>query len=234
MSTMQPIQPIAKDLLHEKVSDAIISYIYRNGLKIGDKLPGERQLAQELMVGRNSVRLGLCQLEEAGIIDRMVGKGAFVKREVNADSIQLKLMRVNYQDLLEIKISVERLAIQRAVERASDQQIAHLKDIAQRLCDMADEGRFSVQLDREFHIALLECGGSSTLTQLVLSLIDSLNSFTKILGNVAGIWVKTIPFHMDIVKALEQRQVSYAIAAHEYIYRYDLEVLNDLAEKEIQ
>ena len=67
MSTMQPIQPIAKDLLHEKVSDAIISYIYRNGLKIGDKLPGERQLAQELMVGRNSVRLGLCQLEEAGM-----------------------------------------------------------------------------------------------------------------------------------------------------------------------
>ena len=173
---MEPIQPIAKDLLHEKVSDAIISYIYRNGLKIGDKLPGERQLAQELMVGRNSVRLGLCQLEEAGIIERLVGKGAFVRREVNADSIQLRLARVNYQ--------VERLAIQRAVERASDQQIAHLKGIAQQLCAMADEGRFSVQLDREFHIALLECGGSSTLTQLVLSLIDSLNSFTKILGHL--------------------------------------------------
>ncbi|MGE4584589.1 MAG: FadR/GntR family transcriptional regulator [Sphaerochaeta sp.] len=230
MNSEKPIKPIAKDLIHEKVTDALISYIYRSGLKIGDKLPGERQLAQELAVGRNSVRQGLCQLEEKGIIERMVGKGAFVKREVTADSIQLKLMRVNYQDLLEIKICIEQLAIRRAVDCATDEQIAHLKVLADRLCAMADEGKFSVEVDRQFHIALLECGGSSTLTQLVLSLIDSLNSFTNILGNVSDIWVRTIPFHRDIVTALEQRQASYAIAAHEYIYRYDLEVLNSLTE----
>lgn len=231
-TSLQPIEPIAKDLLHEKVTDTLISYIYRNGLSIGDKLPGERQLAQELMVGRNSVRQGLCQLEEAGIIERMVGKGAFIKSEVNADSIQLKLMKVNYKDLLEIKICIEQLAIRRAVEIATDEQLAHLKTIAQELVAMADKGKFSIEQDRKFHTTLLECGGSPTLTQLVLSLIDSLNSFTKILGNVSDIWVKTIPYHMDIVTALEQRQVSYAIAAHEYIYQYDLQVLNGIAEKD--
>ncbi len=230
ISTIQPIEPIGKELLHEKVSDALLSFIYRNGLKIGDKLPGERQLAIELTVGRNSVRQGLCQLEEDGILERMVGKGAFLRKEVSADSIQLKLLRVNYRDLLEIKINLEQLAIRRAVDVATEEQIAELKGLATKLSDLADQGSFSVELDREFHTALLGCGGSPTLSQLVLSLVDSLNSYSKMLGDVSNVWIRTIPFHMDIAVALEQRQLSFALAASEYIFQYDLQVLNELTD----
>lgn len=227
---IKPFEPIAKDLLHQKVSDTLLSYMYRNGLRVGDKLPSERTLASELAVGRNSVRMGLCQLEEEGIIERIAGKGAFVKREVSAESIQLKLIRVNYKDLLEIKICLEQLAIRRAVETATDAQIRNLRKITDRLQSLANQGIFSTEVDREFHTALLECGGSQTLSQLVLSLIDSLNSFTNMLGNVSGIWVKTIPFHVDIVEALEKRQLDYALAAHQYIYQHDTEVLESLAD----
>jgi len=230
ISTMQPIEPIGKELMQEKVSDALLSFIYRNGLKPGDKLPGERQLAIELTVGRNSVRQGLCQLEADGIIERMVGKGAFLRKEVSADTIQLKLMRVNYRDLLEIKINLEQLAIRRAVDVASDEQIQELKGFATKLIDLAEQGQFSVELDREFHTALLGCGGSPTLSQLVLSLVDSLNSYSNMLGNASNVWVRTIPFHMDIAVALEQRQLSYALAASEYIFQYDLQVLNELTD----
>jgi len=230
-NSVRLIEPIAKDLLHQKVSDTLVSYIYRNGLKPGDKLPSERRLATELAVGRNSVRMGLCQLEESGVIERMVGKGAYVKRKVSAESIQLKLLRVNYKDLLEIKISLEQLAIRRAIESATEAQIAKLRKIAHRLKSLADQKIFSIEVDREFHTTLLECGGSSTLSQLVLSLIDSLNSFTKMLGDVSEIWVKTIPFHIDIVEALEKRHLNYALAAQQYIYQYDTKVLGDLTEK---
>jgi hypothetical protein len=47
-------------------------------------------------------------------------------------------------------------------------------------------------------------------------------------GNVSDIWVKTISYHLDIVNALEQKQVAFALAAHEYIYRYDIKVLDHL------
>ncbi|MDT4762578.1 FadR/GntR family transcriptional regulator [Sphaerochaeta sp. PS] len=227
---IQPIEPIGKRLLHEKVSDALLSYIYRNGLKPGDKLPGERQLALELTVGRNSVRQGLCQLEEDGIVERMVGKGAFLRKEVSADSIQLKLLRVNYKDLLEIKINLEQLAIRRAIDIATDEQIRELKGFATKLCDLAAKGQFSIDLDREFHTALLGCGGSPTLSQLVLSLVDSLNSYSKTWGDVSNVWVRTIPYHMDIAVALEQRQLSFALAASEYIFQHDLQVLNELTD----
>lgn len=230
MGVIQPIEPIGKEHMHEKVTDALLSFIYRNGLKPGGKLPGERQLAIELTVGRNTVRQGLCQLEEDGIIERMVGKGAFLRKEVSADSIELKLLRVNYRDLLEIKMNLEQLAIRRAIDIATEDQINALKGFATKLNELADQGLFSVKLDRKFHTALLECGGSPTLSQLVLSLVDSLNSYSKMLGDVSNVWLRTIPFHMDIAVALEQRQLSYALAASEYIFQYDLQVLNELTD----
>lgn len=229
---MSAFQPIAKDPVHQKVVDALLSFIHRSGLKVDDKLPGERQLAVELEVGRNSVRQGLLLLEQEGIIERMVGRGAFIRREIDVASIQLKLAKVNYQDLLEIKITIEQLAIRRAAERASDAQLAQLRDCAARLSADAEQGIFSIEHDREFHTKLLECGGSDTLTQMVLSLIDSLDSSTNILDDMRDIWLKTVPYHMDIAKALERRQASWAIAAHEYIYRLDLEALNGLTEQQ--
>jgi len=172
--------------------------------------------------------MGMHHLEKENFIERIVGKGSFVKREVSAESIQLKLLCVNYKDLLEIKICLEQLAIRRATEIATKEQLANLKEIALQLCEKADRKIFSIEADREFHTALLDCGGSSTLSQLVLSLIDSLNYYTSMLGNVSEIWLKTIAFHLDIATALEQRKLSFALAAHEYIYQYDVRVLEGL------
>jgi GntR family transcriptional regulator, transcriptional repressor for pyruvate dehydrogenase complex len=225
------IEPISKDLLHQKVSDSILSYIFRNGLKPGDKLPSERVLSAELAVGRNSVRQGLSQLEEKGIIERQAAKGAFVKKEVSMDSMELKLMQVDYMDLLEIKISLEQLAIRRSIKKATEEQIGRLRKLAEKLQEYADRNVFSLELDRQFHSALIECGGSPTLSQLISSLIDNLDSYMNILGDVSEIWIKTIPYHLDIVEALEKRQLEYALAAHQYIYQYDTKVLEDFSEK---
>ncbi len=49
------------------------------------------------------------------------------------------------------------------------------------------------------------------------------------LGNVSAIWLDTISFHLDIAVALEKKQVSFALAAHEFIYQYDVRVLEGLA-----
>ena len=234
INKVENIEPISKDLLHQKVSDSIIRYIFKNGLKPGDKLPGERVLSSELAVGRNSVRLGLSQLEEEGIIERKAAKGAFVKREVSVDSMEMKLMQVDYMDLLEIKISLEQLAIRRAVKNASDEQIAKLRVLAEKLMEHADRNVFSLELDREFHSALIECGGSPTLSQFVFNLIDNLDSYMNVFGDGSNVWIKTIPFHLDIVEALEKRQLEYALAAHQYIYQYDTKVLEDLSEKNLQ
>jgi DNA-binding FadR family transcriptional regulator len=85
---------------------------------------------------------------------------------------------VDYRDLLEIKMWLESLAIRRAAECATGEQLDRLIHLGERLCRLAEAGEFSVALDREFHTQLLDCGGSSTLSQLVLSLVDALNDYS--------------------------------------------------------
>jgi len=73
----------------------------------------------------------------------------------------------------------------------------------------------------------LHCGGSSTLTQLVLSLVDALNDYSGIFDGAVPQWIKTIPYHVEIAEALKQKNLNFALAAHEYIRMYDLKVLDE-------
>lgn len=43
------VKPIQHDLLYTKIADAIMEYIKENDLKTGDRIPSERELAQEFI-----------------------------------------------------------------------------------------------------------------------------------------------------------------------------------------
>lgn len=72
------VKPIQRDLLYTKIADAIMEYIKENDLKTGDRIPSERELAQEFNTSRNSVREALRVLENNGIIEVKMGKGAYI------------------------------------------------------------------------------------------------------------------------------------------------------------
>lgn len=69
--------------LQDQLINQLTNYIQT--LKTNDKLPSERQLAQEYQVSRNTVRLALLNLESTGLVRRIHGKGTFVNR-MNLDS----------------------------------------------------------------------------------------------------------------------------------------------------
>ena len=224
-------EPIAKDLLYMKVAEAIGRYLQAGGLKPGDKLPPERTLAKEFATGRNTVRDALRALEREGVLEIRKGAGAFVKSEYPNGGLQLKLMRVNYRDLLQIKIWLERLAIQRAAEKAAPHQTEALGALARELLALAERGEFSLAADRRFHRKLLECAGSETLSQLVMHIIDALDGYAGYIGGVSTLWLKTVPYHLELAEALAGGNLALALAAHEYIHALDLDALEAMAER---
>ncbi len=225
-SIQRRMGPVPRDLLHVRVASAICRHIGSEGLRVGDKLPSERTLAERLSAGRNTVREAMGMLRAEGVIEVVPGVGAFVKRAVEEPPLKMELIRVDYRDLLDIKMWLEQLAIRRAAECATDDQLDALIALGERMCALADAGEFSIALDREFHTQLLSCGASSTLSQLVLSLVDALNDYSGIFYGAAGLWLKTIPYHLELAQALKARKLGFALAAHEYIRMYDLRVLD--------
>lgn len=221
------IEPVTKDLLFMKVADAIARYIQQNGLRVGDKLPAERALAKEFATGRNTVRDALRALEKEGVLEIRVGAGAFVAGEYHQDGeLEVKLMKVDYRDLLEIKIWLEKLVIKRAAVVATEKQLQELGAIADELNGLAQNGMFSLSVDRRFHTKLSSCAGSDTLAQLMLNIVDALDDYSGVLGDGGEAWVRTVPYHVELVTALREGNLGFALAAHEYIHKLDLSALD--------
>lgn len=62
-----------------RVRDYLTNAIKEHAFAPGDRLPTERQLAEEFAVSRAVTRRALAELEAEGIIRRQVGRGTFVR-----------------------------------------------------------------------------------------------------------------------------------------------------------
>ncbi len=225
---------LAREATHLRIAEALCAHIRALGLQPGDRLPPERQLAAQFSCGRNTIRQAQALLARQGIIRLVSGRGAFLEREPGEEPLRLRLMEVDYKDLLDIKMWLEQLAIRRAAERADAEALDGLTACADALSRDAQQGRYSVATDRAFHTQLLQCAGSPTLTQLVLGLVDALNLYAPWLEGTEAVWLKTVPFHVDICTALRQGRTSAALAAHEYIHLLDLDVLAQIDQQPLE
>src|SRR4051812_33766107 len=73
-----PIQTIGSDRLYRKIARQLSELIAAGEFKNGQRLPSERELAEQLGVSRPSVREALIALEIEGKVEVRVGSGVFV------------------------------------------------------------------------------------------------------------------------------------------------------------
>lgn len=73
------IKPIQRPRISAEIIQQIKSFFVNKNLKVGDRLPSERELSLMFSVGRPMVREALRSLEMVGLIEVQQGKGAFVR-----------------------------------------------------------------------------------------------------------------------------------------------------------
>src|SRR5881275_2116997 len=61
-----------------QIEDALAARICGGELRVGDRLPAERDLADQLSVSRGTIRQALDALAARGLVERGVGRGTFV------------------------------------------------------------------------------------------------------------------------------------------------------------
>lgn len=80
--------PAARVTKADQVRQHLMAFI-DNGLAPHDKLPTERELAEELEISRLTVRRALDQLEHEGVVYRVQGAGTFVSQKNITKSFEL-------------------------------------------------------------------------------------------------------------------------------------------------
>lgn len=108
--------------------------INQNGLKPGDKLPSERVLSDTLHAGRSSIREALRALELLGLIETRKGEGTFLRDFQGHKLVELIstfILQNNKakQDVLETKNYIQLNALYIAMEKITEDELAHLKQL---------------------------------------------------------------------------------------------------------
>ncbi|SFL15625.1 GntR family transcriptional regulator [Paenibacillus sp. 1_12] len=67
-----------------KIKESLDKLMTSGELKVGDRLPAEKELAQQFQVSRETVRSAMKQLEQEGKLDVRKGVGRFVRRPLSS------------------------------------------------------------------------------------------------------------------------------------------------------
>lgn len=79
-------------LLPEQTAEKIREYIESNGMKTGDKLPNEFQLAEICGVGRSTIREAIKLLVFSGKVEVIRGSGTYIKKEKAPQEVTMAMM----------------------------------------------------------------------------------------------------------------------------------------------
>lgn len=149
----------------DRVADRLLARIASGEWAPGQRLPGERQLAEDMGVSRVSVRAALQTLKTQGLVDAVQGGGTRVVSNAQCmDPGLVQLLRVNQDnlaDLAEIRGILEVWAVRRAAESASPESIAELAEIMEATEADINRGKHKTENDIRFHLAIAKASGSA-------------------------------------------------------------------------
>lgn len=174
---------IPSNKTYQFVFDYFSEQILSGELKINDKIPPEREIAEKLGVSRNSIREVMHMLEINGLIECVQGSGNYVRcdpQEYMFKSVHMvmSLMEVKYTEVFHIRTGFELVALRLAMQVATEEEI---EEIHEALIGM-DEATDSVESgiwDARFHKRLLKASHNRMLILYASMISDLINTFIK-------------------------------------------------------
>lgn len=176
------MDPRFQEIPRERVADRIASELLRlissGELAPGERLPGERQLADMMGVSRVSIRAALQQLKAQGFVNAVQGGGTRITAAADElDSALARLVRSNrdnLHDLAEVRTNLEVWAARRAAERATPEQRAEIDRTFVTMTSKGRPSRMKAEDDLNFHMAIAKASGSAVYLHLLSVLGDVL------------------------------------------------------------
>ncbi|MEV7967166.1 FCD domain-containing protein [Sphaerisporangium sp. NPDC088356] len=160
--------------------------IAEDGLRVGDRLPGERQLAEQLQVSRASVREALRVLETLGVVSSQAGRGPDAGAILTSrpDSALTDLLRLSLglsslslREVIDTRLMIERWSAEHAA--ASPAVAAEPDAMAEaiRAMEAAATAEEFVEHDIAFHVAIAEASGNRLVAAVMRALRGAMRRY---------------------------------------------------------
>ena len=212
----EPVRPLrVSDQVFERIRD----HIFRGQLMPGQRVPGERQLAESFGVSRPTIREAMHKLLDRGLIEHQRGVGAFV-RQADPSKESPPFLRLfgepkpDLRDLIEVRLYLECSGVRYAAQRADQDDISLLEANLRRMNLMHEKGDPDIDEDTSFHMNIAFATHNAVHIHLMRNFHDLLLYLMRELMNdwysLPGYDALSLRQHTEILDAIRRRDPDIA------------------------
>lgn len=205
--------------VYEKIVDQIRELIENGTLKPNDRLPSERDLAQQLGCSRTSLREACRVLESEGLIVSKAGGGRFVQQ---VDQRFTLTYQVNPVDLLErtavihfleAREALEPKIVELACDRATEEDIVKIERALLSMKEKLKYPEEKVEADSNFHLALAEATHNFVFESMMEMNMHLYRQVRKQTLKSTDRYTESLQEHKEIIDAIKAGDKKRAIQA---------------------
>jgi DNA-binding FadR family transcriptional regulator len=184
-------QSLAAQTLSHQVAQALVASIVLGQFQPGDSLPAAGDLAREFKVSRPVVREALKEVSTLGMVESRQGRYTRVAdrsawNDLSPDLLSVRLAVGAVDDIivdsLELRRVIETEAAALAAQRATDDDLAAMRETLEVLARELDDTPAYVAHDVAFHDAILR----ATNNRLFLRLLDQMRELLVLARTVSA------------------------------------------------
>jgi GntR family transcriptional repressor for pyruvate dehydrogenase complex len=191
--------------LSSRVTRQIEALIVDGRLKPGDRLPSERELADQLGVSRTVVREAVRALVAKSLLEVQAGSGTIVRRpsaESVAQSMTLFLRAdqqyLDYDKVHEVRRVLEVEIAGLAAQRRNAEDLAEMEKVLREAAEIESDRKHFAKNDVAFHAALADATHNKLFGLLLDSIADIMYEVRYLGFDVPGTPARALTYHHAI------------------------------------
>ncbi|MCB8818820.1 MULTISPECIES: FadR/GntR family transcriptional regulator [Desulfosporosinus] len=207
-----------KRSLAENVADNILAMItIDKKYALGDKLPNENELSEELQVSRTTLREAIRILVAYNVLEIQRGKGTYIKNNRELNEVlglkELSTFQLNMKDLYEMRLIFEPQSAYYAAKRATDKELERILYYGKLEEELILKKEDRTEVEQAFHKSIAKATHNEFMNRLMPILYQAIDKGVLLSDTNEEMVQNTLNDHRMIMEFLSKRDAEGAKTA---------------------
>ena len=210
-----PLATTRRTGLVDQVIEQLRAAVTQGEWPLGERIPTEVELGEQLGVGRNTIREAVRALAHTGLLEVRQGDGTYVRATSEVSGAIRRLCGSELREVLQVRRTLEAEGARLAALSRTEEEVAELWSLLARRETELRERRWEdfARTDAEFHTAVVRAGHNGLLTELHRGLTEVITASVAATSSITP-GVDHVPEigHEGLAEAIAERDPDRAAA----------------------
>jgi DNA-binding FadR family transcriptional regulator len=201
------LHPIVRRTATQEAVEQLFRMIRNGTWKVGDRLPPEKELAEQLGVGRSTIREALQNLAAINVIESSAGHRTVIKSPTpgeifRTDLVAFLLEDVTATELLEARMMIEPDCARLAAQRGSAADFAAVEKVIEDHRRALRAGQPVHELGAAFHLAVTRAARNCVAEMFMTSILNLLTERGRMADRIEGARERELADHIQLYEKI--------------------------------